>query len=304
MNIFSRIFRRKATMTAVPAQVSSQSTDLQWVGGRLILKADPYMLPKDLLESNRLDFQHFMLKYALGGRNFLAPVQNPQAILDVGCGTGRWATEMAHAYPQSNVIGVDLIAPQSDQQAPELRPANYVFTEGNVIKGLAFADQSFDFVHMRLLYSAIPATAWPGVVSELVRVTRPGGWVEMVEAGSVEHRGPAVDAMNTWVVEACQRRGLDMTAGKRIGDMLQQAGITEVQFHELALPVGNYGGRLGTMLETDIVAILKAVKPLVVGQEIATSTDFDNLLVAWQEEVGQRQMLFPFYLAFGQRRYN
>ncbi|WP_262982321.1 hypothetical protein [Thermogemmatispora tikiterensis] len=26
---------------------------------------------------------------------------------------------------------------------------------------------------------------WPGVVRELVRVTRPGGWIELVEASGV-----------------------------------------------------------------------------------------------------------------------
>lgn len=302
MSLFSRLFRRRSAAPANRATTTSPAP-LQWVGGRLVLQADPYVLPKDLLESNRLDFQHYMLRYALQGHDFLAPIEQPRRILDVGCGTGRWAREMARQFPSASVTGVDLVLPTENPSVTSTdgHAENCVFAEGNVLKGLSFPDQSFDFVHMRLLYSAIPAASWPAVVQELVRLTRPGGWIELVEAASLENRGPAVDQMNTWVVEACRRRGLDMTLGRHIGEMLEAAGISHVTFRELSLPVGEFGGRLGKMLETDIIAILKASKPLVVNQQIASTDAYDELLGAWQAEVAQRPMTFPFYFAFGQR---
>jgi ubiquinone/menaquinone biosynthesis C-methylase UbiE len=52
------------------------------------------MLPKDEGEINRLDFQHFMLRYVLRG-NFAAPIRAPRDILDVGCGTGTLAIDVA-----------------------------------------------------------------------------------------------------------------------------------------------------------------------------------------------------------------
>ncbi len=60
------------------------------VRGRTHARGIPYVLPRDLEEMNRLDFQHYVLRQAFKG-NFLAPVENPVAILDVGTGTGRWA---------------------------------------------------------------------------------------------------------------------------------------------------------------------------------------------------------------------
>jgi len=59
----------------------------------------------------------------------------------------------------------------------DLRPPNYAFVAGNILEGLPFADGGFDFVHMRLVFFAIPADRWPFVIGELVRVTRLGaGW--------------------------------------------------------------------------------------------------------------------------------
>ncbi len=117
----------------------------------------PYVLPSDDKEINRLDFQHYMLRYSLRG-NYAAPIQTPFSILDVGSGTGRWATEMARLFPSANVIGTD-IAPPNPDAAPQDeagKPDNFAFVQGNVLERLPFPDDTFDFTHMRLLLFAIP----------------------------------------------------------------------------------------------------------------------------------------------------
>ena len=59
-----------------------------------------YVLPKDLPEQSRLDFQHYLL-YAVLGTHAAAPVgEQVRHILDVATGTGRWAHEMARSFPQ------------------------------------------------------------------------------------------------------------------------------------------------------------------------------------------------------------
>ncbi|HEY1389982.1 MAG TPA: class I SAM-dependent methyltransferase, partial [Ktedonobacterales bacterium] len=200
--------------------------------GRRYLESTPYMLPSDDQEIHRLDFQHYMLRFALRG-NYAAPVQHPQDILDVGTGTGRWAREMAQAFPQARVVGIDIAPPPSEETAQsgqEARPRNYTFMQTDILSGLPFADASFDFVHQRLVFLAVPTARFQEVVNELARVTRPGGWVELIEGGGIsQSSGDAVQTWLRWMGTASAQRGIDSRQGGQIGQFLKTAGIHNVQ---------------------------------------------------------------------------
>jgi ubiquinone/menaquinone biosynthesis C-methylase UbiE len=183
-----------------PAAVATApSADSGEIGGRRYVAGVPYVLPKDLDETNRLDFQHYMLRSFIKS-NYVAPIGQPRDILDVGCGTGRWAMDLATEFPRANVIGVDVAPPplaDSAHGASVDAADNYTFVQGNVLERLPFADNSFDFVHQRYLILAIPASRWPLVVAELLRVTRPGGWVELIET-EPPSGAPAMDQLAAW----------------------------------------------------------------------------------------------------------
>lgn len=274
-------------------------------GGRRHVADVPDLLPKDDQEINRLDFQHHLLRYTLRG-NFAAPISQPASILDVGCGTGRWAIEMAGLFPTANIIGLDIVPPSSRVPGySERLPENFLFVNGNVFDGMSFADASFDFVHMRLLFTAIPANRWPQVIRDLIRVTRPGGWVELVEGAMPQNGGPAMDAINHWVGEISSRRGIDVRMGAQVGAFLQQAGLTGVVFRDIYLPIGRYGGRAGQMTATDTFAMFEGLRALITAQGITTPQEFDRALAAAKSEVdiGHRQAVRPFYLAYGLRNW-
>ena len=274
-------------------------------GGRRHLADVPDLLPKDEQEINRLDFQHHLLRYTLRG-NFAAPINQPSGILDVGCGTGRWAIEMASLFPTANVIGLDIVPPST--RVPgygERLPENYLFVNANVFDGLPFAEGSFDFVHMRLLFTAIPAQRWPQVLHELIRVTRAGGWVELVEGALPQNGGAAMDAINHWIAELSGRRGIDVQIGAQIGTFLQQGGLTGVVFRDIYLPIGRYGGRAGQMTAADTFAMFEGLRSLITAQGIVSPQEFDHALSAARIEVdvGGRQAVRPFYLAYGMRNW-
>lgn len=296
MGWFSWLRRRRASDTVTPTVFVE--------GGRQRAAGVPYPLPRDLEEMNRLDFQHYLLRTALQG-NYAAPVGQPNSILDVGTGTGRWAREIAQHFPHATVVGMDIATPPTDDAVADSLPSNYSFAPGNVLEGLSFADGSFDFTHMRFLISAVPRDRWPFVVQELARVTRRDGWVESVEPAPLAEAGPAVAELMRLADTLFARRGIYMNTHERanVADLMRASGLTHVASRVINLPVGKYGERLGTLMATDTFAAYKSLGGLVAAQGFMTQDEFDALFAQAQTEVDspQYRCVAPVYIAYGQR---
>ena len=271
---------------------------------RLYLKDLPDLFPRDMQEVNRLDFQHYIVKSTMRG-NFLAPLQQPAAILDVGCGTGRWATEMAQMYPSAKVFALD-VDPLMGKPSDVKLPANYQFVEGNILKVLPYPDQCFDFVHQQLLSGSLPAASWPHVVRELVRVTRQGGWIELVETDIyMQNMGPQLQQMTTWCVEACTRMGINLRLGTKLQQDLQAVGLGNIHARRLDIPLGNWGGRIGNTTAIGISSLYEALKPMILSQlRPLTAEQYEKTLQAAMKEMEQTRSTASFYIAYGQRLNN
>lgn len=114
-------------------------------------------------------------------RRLLGPFTGTELALDAGCGTGSLA--FALAAQVGEVVGVDNRADYLEA-AREIAPPNVRFEEGDAT-ALPFGYAAFEISgSMRLLHHVRrPELA----VSELVRVTRPGGKVFIVDQlGSID----------------------------------------------------------------------------------------------------------------------
>ncbi len=292
---------RKQHASGGPLPASSAVPRWAWMGTRRHTASLPYVLPKDEQEVHRLDAQHFMLRYLLHG-DYVAPIGSPATILDVGCGTGRWPIEMATQFPDAHVVGLDLHDPAEERNdaQPAKRPDNYEFLSGNVLEGLPFVDDCFDFVHMRGLAAALPAGRWQEVANELARVTRPGGWIEVVEDDFV-YGGPALELLADWAVDLCARRGIEFLLARKIGTFLEEAGLSPVTFQTMAIPIGPHGGRLGLMAQTDYLAAMGALNSIMSALDITTEQAYAGAVYAAQDEIERGRCTWPIYIAFGQK---
>ena len=245
----------------------------------------------------RLDVQHVAIRKAMNG-NHLARIVGPGHILDVGCGTGQWAYEICAEFPDSMVVGLDL---KPSKPAP---PPNYRYVESNVLQGLPFADGQFDFVHQRLLISGLPLRYWPAEVAELVRVTRPGGWVELHESSpAIEPEGPATNQLYDLIRQLGQSAGLDVL-GEVFGSLdrfLAQAGARVDEARTLEVPIGNWAGTVGSLMVTDYRALFTGLAPVFEDRYGLRQAECQDLVTAMLVEFEELQPIVRAKVAVGHR---
>lgn len=292
MIFFGWLFRRKQVQSTFEwrSQQPAQSLTEQ----RAYLENTPYLLPKDAEEDQRLRYQHYALHHAFGN-HYLVPLSpETRTILDVGSGTGIWAIDMANAFPQAHVVGVDIAL----TSLPPLLPKTCLFCRADVLQGLPFPDQQFDFTHQRLLVLAIPVSHWPLVVQELVRVTRPQGWVELLEVGAtVQNAGPATERLLSWLRDTAEASGIELAMVTRLGDLLRQAGCQAVEAQDIPVPLGTWAGRSGEMLKLDALRAFQALQP----RSSLSPESFETMLQTAADEWEQNHASYIFHAAYGRR---
>lgn len=263
----------------------------------------PYALPNNPQEVNRLDFQHYMLRYVLEA-NYLAPLVPEQGnmILDVGCGTGRWIYEMAQQFPRSRLVGIDHVLPDASLHFPP----TCMFQQHNVLNGIPFPSHQFDYVHQRLLVLAFPLAKWPFVLQELVRVTRPGGWIELVESDGifthVGSPGTANAKLFEWGHNVLKPRGIDPLQVRNIPTMLETTPVENIHTHPVSIPTGRWAGRIGQMCLTNTQAALLGMKPLICSANNVTEEEFDRLLAQAFLEFEEYKSSLQFTVTYAQKR--
>lgn len=270
------------------------------MGDRNYVEDAPYMLPKDDQEIDRLDLQHYMLRSILQ-ENYLAPLKMPKRILDIGCGTGRWAIEVAEAFPTADIVGLDIVKPTLEVSQ---RPNNVLFLQRDVLKGLPFTDKTFDYVHMRFLIGALPVTDFQNVVNEMSRVVQPGGWIELAEPGLLINTGIGLGTIWEWLVAFARMRNIDITQTQRIARFLKEAQLVNISYKEVTMPVGEYAGQIGRISARNILALAEAIRAPIVSLKIASTSDYNAMLTKAKAELEQANgnCYAKMHIAIAQRK--
>jgi ubiquinone/menaquinone biosynthesis C-methylase UbiE len=154
-------------------------------------------------------------------------------VLDVGAGSGEFSARIAEAWPDAQVLGVELL--ESSVEHARARHAALAprlsFEIGDAF-ALAQPDNTFDLVANRHMVQSVPHV--DRIIAELVRVTRRGGHVHLLaEDYTMLHMmsGP-LDPDVLWrkgPVEFSERTGTDSRIGRRAWTLMRAAGLTDVR---------------------------------------------------------------------------
>jgi ubiquinone/menaquinone biosynthesis C-methylase UbiE len=126
----------------------------------------------------------------------------PKRILDIGCGLGHNVLPLAEAFPDAEVIGLDVGAPMLRYglaRAKAMGIENVKFIQGDAAQLSAFEDESFDWVQSTMFLHETSYKTMPQIFSESFRVLKPGGIVLHVEQPQYDKNMPLFEqAMRDW----------------------------------------------------------------------------------------------------------
>ncbi|CAG8447820.1 4585_t:CDS:2 [Scutellospora calospora] len=280
---------------------NDQSAFFKFIEGRRFhnIEGVHYPFPNDDDECDRLHLQHFLNKH-VWQNNFSSPIahilkKSSTKVLDIGCGAGSWILEMSTTYQDAKFIGLDI----TPHQPSKIKPNNLSFVQANALEGLPFNDNEFDFIFQRLLFSGYPESKWPFVVDEMVRVLKPGGYLELTEADpSIKQTGPAGTRL------FAGKGGADINACYKLQKYVTEQGNLENIKQEVKnMYHGKQNGRLGEVSIENTMCAMKNLKTQIMNIMQVSSKEYDEIIKIATEEIRELNSYYPMIRVYASKKF-
>ncbi len=239
-----------------------------------------YVDPEDVEEMNRLLDQSYFLMRQFGGVLPERPdFQGIQQVLDIACGPGQWASEVARKHRHIEIHGLDLSERMihfAHAKAHQDHLENVTFAVGDATRlPLSFPDNSFDLINASLIYAFMTRDFWPLLIKECWRLLRPGGFLRIIqEDANIMTNSPAMHQYHVLGSLALQRAGASFYSDQlgvipRLPGMFERANfqLQTQKHHIIDVSQGTEGYR---QAYEDYKILLANLRPFLVKWEVAT----------------------------------
>ncbi len=248
-----------------------------------------YILGDSSTEGVHLIEQDVNFNTSMGG---LLPEQSQESlsgishVLDVACGPGGWALELAQAHPHMHVTGMDISSNMIEYANAQARASgldNVTFKVGNITEPLDFPDASFDLVNARHIEEVIPVTTFPPLFHELYRISSRGGIIRITGSEWGVTNSFAYETLMRQLLRASRIAGLDFSAdGRNIGiapwlrRFLRDVGCVNIQerpsFLDFSAGAPQQAGGY-----RDLTLAFELMQPFLVGVGVVAAQEFEEL---------------------------
>lgn len=100
----------------------------------------------------------------------------------------------------------------------------------------------------RFMTQGVESDKWPFILSELIRILKPNGWIEWVEADIEIHRpGPMTSEFNKKLIELMKDNQQDPHIGRCLKERLTETGeLTNINTMFVSCPGGQWAGKVSS----------------------------------------------------------
>ncbi|KAJ2956740.1 hypothetical protein NQZ79_g7452 [Umbelopsis isabellina] len=252
-----------------------------------------FPVPMGKQQTDRENVIHYIMRYVMNGS-----------------GSGIWAIEVATAYPNCEIVGIDLVCPGVGDQT---LPKNCSFKTVNVLEGLMFNNETFDYIFIRNMTLELGEQGYQDLVDDAYRILKPGGYLEIVEpnmqlrnAGPVTQRFQHLRKSESCVLSLSiphiylSIALLDNKAFEYIGVNTQLANMLPMLINTsmfatqastactwtVAIPVGKrWRSRIARLMAMYLLAEFRACKNMLCSVATLSEKDYDEVMAAVKEEL-------------------
>jgi len=242
-----------------------------------------------------LNFDKVITKGMGGTLAEQADLTKIKRVLDIPCGPGGWALEVAREHPEMEVTGIDISESMihfAKALATSRGYGNARFMVMDVKQPLAFADASFDLVNERTLYGVMGPGEWPQLLAECKRILRPGGILRLTELEAPVSTSPALNEFWYLHTRAFYKLGRSFSVDERhigitpvLKRLLRDAGFQDVRHHghvmDISAGTADFEGFF-----RNFVYVFELVKPFMLKIEgLTTEQEWKRLYQQMQAEM-------------------
>lgn len=223
-----------------------------------------------------------------------------QRVLDIASGNGEWALRVAPTSLQMQVVGIDAdveLIEQARTQAQAKGVGNVGFTAMDPFQPLKFDEGTFDLVNARFLAGQLPVSAWPQLLTGLVRITRPDGVVRLLEGELPITNSPALAKLDGMLSDALYQTKRSFSPyGRLLGitpalkHLLQDAGCQNVQ-QRVAVTNFSADKAAHVQLSQDMATTYRLVQPFLVEAGVTTQEEVEQVYQQMLSELQSEDFL-------------
>ena len=210
------------------------------------------------------------------------PVAAGGRVLDLACGDGFFSASLSERVgPRGEVVAADL-SPAFLRLAENTcrRATNVRYVEANAYR-LPFPDRSFDLVWCA--QSLISLTRPEAVLAEMRRVTRPGGFVAILETDELHHvllnwpMTVEVAVQRATLAEAVRRYGgaSRLSPSRWVGNLLRKVRLRDIRKRTTAADrQAPFDGRTADFLRLHLEELRHRMREFLTAEQLASFDQF------------------------------
>ncbi|GBB88974.1 hypothetical protein RclHR1_01560010 [Rhizophagus clarus] len=261
-----------------------------------------YLVKIDEVQVERIQKLHHIIKSCFNNTNYSAPIsQNLKRgaeVLDIGSGPGTWIFDMSSDYPKSKFTGIEI----KSSILPAILPFNTRFIHHNVLNGLPFYPNSFDYIFIRGMVLCFTESQYEQVIKESIDLLKPNGYLELCEGEVNFHNmGPISRRIIYSMGKLLRSKSMNPLICNRLHEFLAKHKLRQIQQEEVMIPLSPLNGKIGELNGLNAYYAFYGMKDVLAKHMRLSKSEMERLIEGFLDETRTYQMYCKYTRVYGKK---